>query len=323
MRASTRLIIGVIGANQPSNVTYRLAQEVGRKIAERGGVVVCGGLGGVMEAACKGAKEAGGLTIGILPGEEAKTANPYVDIPIVTGIGYARNIILVRTAESIIAMDGSYGTLSEIAHALQMGKPVIGIRSQIAPVDVPQVGDPEGGCRTGIRRLCRPLSRTFQKGGDRMQARPSMRTVVRSPWVGCAFLLLLGGCSVAGIFESRASITRFSPGETLYRIARTYRVDLDELVKANHIADSPPHRCGDAAICPPRRPGLEGAASEEADRSGVEEDTNLAGTSQCRAGVLQAIVLRIESDVDRSLTRSRRSRWTESRCRPRWILFGP
>ena len=143
MSASTRLIIGVIGANQPSNVTYRLAQEVGRKIAERGGVVVCGGLGGVMEAACKGAKEAGGLTIGILPGEEAKTANSYVDIPIVTGIGYARNIILVRTAESIIAMDGSYGTLSEIAHALQMGKPVIGIRSQIAPIDVPQVGDPE------------------------------------------------------------------------------------------------------------------------------------------------------------------------------------
>ncbi len=136
-------MIGVIGANSPSDETYGLAYEIGYKIAERGGIVVCGGLGGVMEATCKGAKEAGGITIGILPGDEASTANAYVDIPIVTGIGWARNIILVRTAESIIAMDGSYGTLSELAHALQMKKPIVAIRSRIAPANVLQVDDPD------------------------------------------------------------------------------------------------------------------------------------------------------------------------------------
>jgi uncharacterized protein (TIGR00725 family) len=96
-----------------------------------------------MEAACCGAKEAGGLTIGILPGTNAAEANPCVDIPIVTGIGFARNVILVRTAQALVALDGSYGTLSELAHALQMAKPVIGLKCQIAPSEVPQVEDPE------------------------------------------------------------------------------------------------------------------------------------------------------------------------------------
>ncbi len=80
-----------------------------------------------MEAACRGAKSAGGLTIGILPGDNRHSANPYVDIPIVTGMGYARNVIIARSAQAIIAVDGSYGTLSEIAHALQSGVPVIGL----------------------------------------------------------------------------------------------------------------------------------------------------------------------------------------------------
>lgn len=136
-------ILGVIGAGNPSSETRELARQVGGKIAERGGVLVCGGLGGVMEAACRGAKEAGGLTIGILPGGEAGEANPFVDIPIVTGIGFARNIILVRTAQALVALDGSYGTLSELAHALQMGRPVVGLRCRIAPPEVPQAEDPE------------------------------------------------------------------------------------------------------------------------------------------------------------------------------------
>lgn len=81
----------------------------------------------MMEAACRGAKSAGGLTIGVLPGDNRHSANPYVDIPIVTGMGYARNVIIARSAQAVVAVDGSYGTLSEIAHALQSGVPVIGL----------------------------------------------------------------------------------------------------------------------------------------------------------------------------------------------------
>ncbi|MFH1775501.1 MAG: TIGR00725 family protein [Chloroflexota bacterium] len=84
-------------------------------------------MGGVMEAACKGASAEGGLTIGILPGENRRAANPYVHLPIVTGIGYARNVAVVKSARAVIAVGGSYGTLSEISHALQSGIPVIGL----------------------------------------------------------------------------------------------------------------------------------------------------------------------------------------------------
>lgn len=89
--------------------------------------MVCGGLGGVMEAACRGASSGGGLTIGILPGENRRAANSYVQIPIVTGIGYARNVAVVKSAQAVIAVGGSYGTLSEIGHALQSGIPVVGL----------------------------------------------------------------------------------------------------------------------------------------------------------------------------------------------------
>jgi uncharacterized protein (TIGR00725 family) len=90
-------------------------------------VLICGGRGGVMETACRGAKSAGGLTIGILPGTNPRKANPYVDIPIVTGIGEARNAIITRTAQAVIAIGGSYGTLSEIAFALSFGTPIVGL----------------------------------------------------------------------------------------------------------------------------------------------------------------------------------------------------
>jgi uncharacterized protein (TIGR00725 family) len=123
------VFIGVIGGSEASPQAARLAEEVGREIARRGAALVCGGLGGVMEAACKGASEAGGLTIGILPGENRRAANPYVQIPIVTGIGYARNVAVVKSSQAIIAIDGSYGTLTEIGHALQSGIPVIGLRT--------------------------------------------------------------------------------------------------------------------------------------------------------------------------------------------------
>ena len=121
--------IAVIGGNQCSAAGLRVAEEVGSELARRGAILICGGLSGVMEAACKGAQSAGGITIGVLPGDSRQSANPYVQIPIVTGMGYARNAIIVKSAQAIIAIDGSYGTLSEIGHALQSGIPVIGLNT--------------------------------------------------------------------------------------------------------------------------------------------------------------------------------------------------
>jgi len=121
------MIIAVIGAGRCSEEVARVAEAVGRELARRGVALVCGGLGGVMEAACRGAKSEGGLTIGILPGSSRHEANPYVDIPVVTGLGEARNVIVVRTAQAVIAVDGEFGTLSEIAHALKLRIPVVGL----------------------------------------------------------------------------------------------------------------------------------------------------------------------------------------------------
>jgi len=121
--------IGVIGGSQCSKKEAQLAEEVGRQLARRGAILVCGGLGGIMKAACKGASAEGGTTIGILPGNENQAANPYVQIPIVTGLGEARNVIVVKSVQAVIAIGGSYGTLSEISHALKNGIPVIGLNT--------------------------------------------------------------------------------------------------------------------------------------------------------------------------------------------------
>jgi uncharacterized protein (TIGR00725 family) len=121
--------IAVIGGSQCSAEGLLAAEEVGRELARRGAILLCGGLSGVMEAACRGAQSEGGMTIGILPGDSRRAANPYVQIPIVTGIGYARNAIIIKSAQAIIAVDGSYGTLSEIGHALQSGIPIIGLNT--------------------------------------------------------------------------------------------------------------------------------------------------------------------------------------------------
>ncbi len=121
--------VGVFGGGTCPPDVYQLAVTAGAAIAQRGGVVVCGGLGGVMEAVCKGAVEAGGVTIGILPGDSPDTANPYVTVPIATGMGIARNSIIVRTADVCLAIDGKYGTLSEIAYALQLEKKVVTLQS--------------------------------------------------------------------------------------------------------------------------------------------------------------------------------------------------
>jgi uncharacterized protein (TIGR00725 family) len=103
------------------------AEAVGRGLAARGAVVVCGGLGGAMEAACRGAKEAGGMTVGLLPGLDRRDANPYVDVAVTTGLGEARNALVVRAADALIAVGGGYGTLSELGLALRTGKRVVGL----------------------------------------------------------------------------------------------------------------------------------------------------------------------------------------------------
>jgi uncharacterized protein (TIGR00725 family) len=121
------VIVAVIGTRQPSPEESKLAEDVGRELAKNGVALICGGLGGVMADACRGARAEGGLTIGVIPGDDRKSANPYVQIPIVTGIGYARNVIIVRSAQAVIAVGGGYGTLTEIGYALDSKIPVIGL----------------------------------------------------------------------------------------------------------------------------------------------------------------------------------------------------
>jgi len=128
-----RKIIGVIGAGTAGEDILGMAEETGRLIAENGCLLICGGMGGVMEASARGAKIAGGTTIGILPQPDRHTANPYIDIPIATSFGEGRNIIIVRTADVLIAVGGAYGTLSEIAFALKMDKKVIGLHTWDIP----------------------------------------------------------------------------------------------------------------------------------------------------------------------------------------------
>ena len=137
------MIIAVIGASSCNREIYGIAEEAGRLIALKGAVLVTGGLGGVMEAASKGAKEAGGITVGILPGFSKQEANNYVTVPIITGLSHARNVIIARSADALIAVSGEYGTLSEIAIALKLGKPVAGIRTWDNIEGVIRVNSPE------------------------------------------------------------------------------------------------------------------------------------------------------------------------------------
>ncbi len=122
-----KIRIGVIGGASPDPEHRRIAREVGKLIAESEAILVCGGLSGVMEAAALGAKKAGGLTIGILPGNSPQDANPYIDIPIATGLGYSRNSLVAMNADILIAVGGQFGTLSEIAYGNIYEKRVIGI----------------------------------------------------------------------------------------------------------------------------------------------------------------------------------------------------
>lgn len=125
--------VSVIGSGRADPSAEETAEELGRLLAERDHPVVCGGLGGVMEAACRGASDAGGRTIGILPGTDPEAANPHVRTPITTGMGNARNVLVVLNGRAVVAVSGSTGTLSEIGHALDLGRPVAGIDTHDVP----------------------------------------------------------------------------------------------------------------------------------------------------------------------------------------------
>ena len=124
-----KIHIGVIGAGECSTEIYSIAYEVGCLVGQNKWVLVCGGLGGVMEGAAKGCFENGGITVGILPSTEKRSANPFVTLAIPTGMGEARNVLVVRASDVVVAIAGGYGTLSEIGLALKIGKPVIGLKT--------------------------------------------------------------------------------------------------------------------------------------------------------------------------------------------------
>ncbi len=121
--------IAVVGGSDCSEQEKKLARQVGAEIVKKGGIVICGGGSGVMEAASAGAREAGGTVIGILPGDSNREGNPHLSFAVSTGLGEARNVVIVKTADAVIAVGGEYGTLSEIALALKMDKPVVGLKS--------------------------------------------------------------------------------------------------------------------------------------------------------------------------------------------------
>jgi uncharacterized protein (TIGR00725 family) len=131
--------VAVIGSGEPDPERDRQAENVGRALAEHGAVLLCGGLGGVMEAACRGATLAGGTTVGLLPGPDRRGANPHLTIALPTGMGELRNGLIVRGADAVIAVGGEYGTLSEIGFALKLGRPVVGLRTwELAREGVPR-----------------------------------------------------------------------------------------------------------------------------------------------------------------------------------------
>ena len=151
-----RIYVAVVGASSCDAEIAAWAEEVGRRLGAAGAVLVCGGRGGVMEAACRGAKASGGITVGILPGVDRSEANPFLDVALPSGLGEARNVLVVRAADAVIAIAGEFGTLSEIAFALKLGKPVIGLSTwQLArsgqPVEaILRASDPADAVRQAL-----------------------------------------------------------------------------------------------------------------------------------------------------------------------------
>ena len=155
--AADRPYVAVVGGGRAGAWDLAAAETTGAELARRGAVVVCGGLGGVMEAACRGAKAGGGTTLGVLPGDHRGEANSFVDVAVVTAMGEGRNVIVVRTADAVVAVGGEYGTLSEIALALALAKPVVGLGTWgLAAPDgradaVVRANSPEEAAQTALR----------------------------------------------------------------------------------------------------------------------------------------------------------------------------
>jgi len=143
MTVGRQKIIGVIGAGDASEKECKVAEKIGEEIARQGCTLLCGAMGGVMEASCRGAKSQAGTTIGILPGSSRSDCNPYIDYPIVTAMGHGRNIMVARSSDAIIAIGGGFGTLSEIAFALRLKIPVIGINTWDVSSEIKKAETPE------------------------------------------------------------------------------------------------------------------------------------------------------------------------------------
>lgn len=159
-----QVYVAVVGAGDPAAAGDARAEALGRALAGRGAVVVCGGLSGVMEAVCRGARAAGGRTVGILPGLDRADANPYVELAIPTGLGEMRNALVVRAADAVVAVGGEFGTLSEVALALKTGVPVVGLDtwqlarggSTLQPDPIVRADDPEVAAEQALKLAGQP-----------------------------------------------------------------------------------------------------------------------------------------------------------------------
>ena len=147
--------IAIIGARACDDEVTQIAEQMGCLLAKHGYTIICGGLSGVMEAACKGAKANNGTTIGILPGDNPDDANPHVDIAIATGMGVSRNLIIIRSAIAVVAINGGFGTLSELAFALQLQKPVVGLGTWDVSDHIVIASDPDDA----MQKLTKLLSK--------------------------------------------------------------------------------------------------------------------------------------------------------------------
>jgi uncharacterized protein (TIGR00725 family) len=154
--SSRQPYIAVVGTGEDDEIHTRAAHAVGGELARAGAVVVCGGLGGVMAAACRGAQEAGGTTLGLLPGSDRSTANPWVSIAVPTGLGELRNGLIVRAADALVAVGGGFGTLSEVALALKLGRPVVGVGTWDIGPGVVSIDDPAAASRKALELVTDP-----------------------------------------------------------------------------------------------------------------------------------------------------------------------
>ena len=151
----TKTHIGVIGAGECSPEICRQANELGHLIGKNEWVLFCGGLGGVMEGAAKGCYQSGGITVGILPGKEKDSANPFITLPITTGLGEGRNLLVVRASDVVVAIAGGYGTLSEIGFALKIGRPVVGLKTWPGIDGIDYVETPEQAIAIAAKHIAR------------------------------------------------------------------------------------------------------------------------------------------------------------------------